>query len=65
MINIIGINGTFKPNASDDATKDYGDDLIAYLKSPNVNKIVYVFATHLEAEHVSGLIDIVNTFTFV
>ena len=47
----------------DGGTKDYGDDVVAYLKSLNVSKIDYVVATHPDADHIGGLIDVVNTFT--
>ncbi len=39
------------------------DTVVAYLKSLNVSKIDYVVATHPDADHIGGLVDVVNTFT--
>ena len=47
----------------DGGTRAYGDEVVAYLKSLNVSKIDYVVATHPDADHIGGLIDVVNTFT--
>lgn len=46
----------------DGGTRAYGDDVVGYLKSLNVSKIDYVVATHPDADHIGGLIDVVNTF---
>ena len=46
----------------DGGTKDYGDDVVAYLKALNITKLDYVVATHPDADHIGGLIEVVNTF---
>lgn len=47
----------------DGGTKAEGDTVVAYLKSLKVSKLDYVVATHPDADHIGGLIDVVNTFT--
>ncbi|MER2190292.1 MAG: S-layer homology domain-containing protein [Solibacillus sp.] len=47
----------------DAGTKQYGDDVVAYLKSLNVKKIDYVVATHPDADHIGGLEAVLNAFT--
>ena len=46
----------------DGGTKAAGEKVVAYLQSLKINKIDYVVATHPDADHIGGLIDIVNTF---
>lgn len=40
-----------------------GEKVVAYLKSLGVNHLDYVIATHPDADHIGGLIDVVNSFT--
>ena len=47
----------------DGGTKAAGEKVVAYLQSLKVSKIDYVVATHPDADHIGGLIDVVNTFT--
>ncbi|MER2079425.1 MBL fold metallo-hydrolase [Psychrobacillus psychrotolerans] len=49
----------------DGGTKSDGDTIVAYLKSLKVSKLDYVVATHPDADHIGGLIDVVNSFTIV
>ena len=44
----------------DGSTKDYGDKIVKYIKSLNIAKLDYVVATHPDADHIGGLIDVVN-----
>ena len=46
----------------DGGTKAAGEKVVAYLQSLKVNKIDYVVATHPDADHIGGLIAVVNTF---
>lgn len=46
----------------DGGTKAYGDDIVAYLKSLNVSKVDYIVATHPDADHIGGLIDVIDSF---
>lgn len=46
----------------DGGTKAAGATVVAYLQSLKINKIDYVVATHPDADHIGGLIDVVNTF---
>lgn len=39
-----------------------GDEVVNYLKSLKVNKIDYVVATHPDADHIGGLVDVFNAF---
>lgn len=47
----------------DGGTKSDGDTVVAYLKSLKVSKLDYIVATHPDADHIGGLIDVVNNFT--
>ncbi len=47
----------------DGGTKSDGETVVAYLKSHKVSKLDYVVATHPDADHIGGLIDVVNSFT--
>ena len=46
----------------DGGTKLDGKVVVEYLKSQNVSKLDYVVATHPDADHIGGLINVVNTF---
>ena len=46
----------------DGGPKGAGDDVVAFLKSKGVKSLDYVVATHPDADHISGLIDVLNTF---
>ena len=46
----------------DAGTKEAGKTVVAYLKSLNVSKIDYVVATHPDADHIGGLIEVVKSF---
>jgi competence protein ComEC len=39
-----------------------GDDLVKYIKSQKISKIDTVIATHLHADHIGGLDDIIDNF---
>lgn len=39
-----------------------GDDLVKYIKSQKISKIDAVIATHLHADHIGGLDDIIDNF---
>ena len=42
----------------DGGTKAAGDDVVAYLKSQQISQLDYVVATHPDADHIGGLIDV-------
>lgn len=42
----------------DGGTKSAGDDLVAYLTSEQIKDLDYVVATHPDADHIGGLIDV-------
>ncbi len=46
----------------DGGAKSAGDTVVAYLKSLHVSKLDYVVATHPDADHIGGLIDVVENF---
>lgn len=39
-----------------------GDDLVKYIKSQKISKIDMVIATHLHADHIGGLDDVIDSF---
>jgi len=39
-----------------------GDDLVKYIKSQNISRIDTVIATHLHADHIGGLDDVIDSF---
>jgi len=43
----------------------YGDDVVTYLKSQNVDDIEYMIATHPDADHIGGLDDVLKAFEVV
>lgn len=45
----------------DGSTKDAGKEVVAYLKSHDVEKLDYVVATHPDADHIGGLISVLNS----
>ncbi|WP_313893836.1 MBL fold metallo-hydrolase [Psychrobacillus sp.] len=47
----------------DGGTKAAGADVVAFLKSKGVKKLDYVVATHPDADHIGGLISVINSFT--
>ena len=52
----------------DAGTDAAGETVVAYLKSLGVSTIDYVIATHPDADHIGGMIDVLNAFkvnTFV
>lgn len=52
----------------DGGLRSAGDDVVKYLKSIGVSKIDYIVATHPDADHIGGLIEVINNFnvgTFV
>ena len=46
----------------DGGPKSAGDDVVAFLKSQNIKVIDYVVATHPDADHIGGLIDVFAAF---
>ncbi|KUK80215.1 MAG: Beta-lactamase domain protein [Petrotoga mobilis] len=40
----------------------YGDDVVTYLKSQDVDDIEYLIATHPDADHIGGLDDVLKAF---
>ena len=56
---IVAPNG--KTMLIDGGKKEYGDDIVAYLKSINITKLDYVVATHPDADHIGGLIEVVKS----
>lgn len=46
----------------DGGTKAAGADVVAFLKTKGVNKLDYVVATHPDADHIGGLISVLNSF---
>ncbi|WP_419958006.1 S-layer homology domain-containing protein [Psychrobacillus psychrotolerans] len=47
----------------DGGTRAAGVDVVAYLRSRGVTKLDYVVATHPDADHIGGLISVLNSFT--
>lgn len=45
----------------DGGAKSAGDQVVTFLKSKGVSKLDYVVATHPDADHISGLISVLNT----
>jgi len=46
----------------DGGTKASGDKVVSFLKEKGVKKLDYVVATHPDADHIGGLIAVVNAF---
>ncbi|WP_211286599.1 lamin tail domain-containing protein [Petrotoga sibirica] len=40
----------------------YGDDIVTYLNSQNVDDIEYLIATHPDADHIDGLVEVLKAF---
>lgn len=47
----------------DGGARSAGKDVVAYLKSKGVKKLDYVVATHPDADHIGGLINVLESFT--
>lgn len=47
----------------DGSTKDAGKEVVAYLRSHDVEKLDYVVATHPDADHIGGLISVLNSIS--
>lgn len=47
----------------DGGVKGAGKDIVAYLRSLNVSKLDYVVATHPDADHIGGLITVLNSMS--
>lgn len=47
----------------DGGTKSAGNDVIQYLHSQNVKQLDYVVATHPDADHIGGLISVLNSIS--
>ncbi|BDH62974.1 hypothetical protein MTP04_31040 [Lysinibacillus sp. PLM2] len=47
----------------DGGTKSAGDDVVQYLRSQNVTQLDYVVATHPDADHIGGLISVLNAIS--
>ena len=46
----------------DAGTDQAGDKVVAYLKSLGIKELDYVIATHPDADHIGGMVDILNAF---
>ncbi len=46
----------------DGGAKSAGEDVVRYLTSLKVNKIDYVVGTHPDADHIGGLVDVIEAF---
>lgn len=46
----------------DGGPKSAGDEVVAYLKSLKINTLDYVVATHPDADHIGGLLDVLAAF---
>ena len=51
-----------KTTLIDGGNESDGDDLVKYIKSQKISKIDTVIATHLHADHIGGLDDIIDNF---
>ena len=51
-----------KTTVIDGGNDSDGDDLVKYIKSQKISKIDTVIATHLHADHIGGLDDIIDNF---
>lgn len=47
----------------DGGDQEHADQVVAYLKQQNVQNIDYMISSHYDEDHVSGLIDCMNSFT--
>ena len=47
----------------DGGTKAAGDDVVSFITSKGVKKLDYVVATHPDADHIGGLIPVLNSFS--
>lgn len=47
----------------DGGVKGAGNDIVAYLKAQGVNRLDYVVATHPDADHIGGLISVLNSIS--
>lgn len=47
----------------DAGTDAAGEKVVAYLKSQGVKTLDYVIATHPDADHIGGMVDVLNAFT--
>ncbi|MFJ7828275.1 MBL fold metallo-hydrolase [Psychrobacillus sp. NPDC096623] len=47
----------------DGGTKDAGKDVVAYLRTKGIEKLDYVVATHPDADHIGGLISVLNSIS--
>ncbi len=56
---IVAPNG--KTMLVDGGPKSAGDDVVSYLNSKGISKLDYVVATHPDADHIGGLIDVLNS----
>lgn len=44
----------------DGGETDYGDDVLGFLKSQNIEELDYVVATHPHSDHIGGLVQVLN-----
>lgn len=47
----------------DGGTKGDGNKVVSFIKSKGITKLDYVVATHPDADHIGGLIPVLNTFS--
>ena len=47
----------------DGGERSYGNELVAYIKAQGVKKLDYVVATHPDADHIGGLIAVLNSIS--
>lgn len=58
---IVGPNG--KTMLVDGGTKSAGEDVVSYLSNQNIDHLDYVVATHPDADHIGGLISVLNSIS--
>lgn len=60
---ILIVSPTGKTMLIDGGTKSAGEDVVSYLSNQNIHQLDYVVATHPDADHIGGLISVLNSIT--
>lgn len=50
-----------KPMLIDGGVRSAGNTIVTYIQSLSIKKLVYVVATHPDADHIGGLMAVLNT----